>query len=172
MRGSELRYGLAVALVLLAIAVFNFVIRHGPGAPQHPPTGLAVIGLIAALAVFPLLLTRNRFIVPFGAVIAAFFVTLPRGPSALQTLHAVAIVFPLVYALVLTQRQRKAAMAEARARRSAGGGTRGAARGGKRSIEAGGRRRGDSSQKGKNEQPAGPRPNRRYTPPKARRARR
>jgi hypothetical protein len=159
MRGSELRYGVGVAVILLIVAVLNLVVRHGPGAPKHPQTALAAVGLIAALAVFPLLRTRNRFIAPFGAVAAAFFVTLPSGPNSVKSLHVIAIIFPLVYALVLTQRQRKLAMAEAR--------TKAAARQtGDAPVPRGGRRRRSEPQ------PAGPSANRRYTPPKAKKARR
>ena len=158
MRGTELRYGVGVAIILVLVAVLNLTVRHGAGAPKHPQTGLAALGLIAALAVFPLLRTRNRFIVPFGAVIAAFFVTLPSGPNQVKSLHVVAIIFPLVYALVLTQRQRKAAMAQARLKAASRSASEPAA-------PRGSRRR-------KVEQPTGPTPNRRYTPPKRKRARR
>ena len=162
MRGTELRYGIAVAAILVVIAVLNLVIRHGAGAPKHPQTGLAVIGLIASLAVFPLLRTRNRFIVPFAALVAALLVSLPSGPNQVKSLHALVIIFPFAYALLLTQRQRKAAMAQARlkaANRSANQPATGSA------PTRGGRRR-------KAEQPSGPTANRRYTPPKPKRARR
>ena len=161
MRGSEMRYAVGVAVILLVVAVLNFAIRHGKGAPKHPSTGLEAIGLVAALAVFPLLRTKNRFIVPFGAVIAAFFVTLPSGPNSVKSLHVLAIIFPLAFALVLTQRQRKAALATARSRAaSRPAGTTSPPR-----AQRSGRKR-------KEEQPAGPTANRRYTPPKAKRARR
>jgi len=154
MRGSEFLYGVGVAVILLLVAILNVAVRHGAGAPKHPQTVLALVGLLAALAVFPLLLTRNRFIAPFGAVIAAFFVTLPSTPNSVKSLHAIAIVFPLVYALVLTQRQRKLAMAAARekaAARQAAGDT---------ATPRSGRRR------KREPQPTGPIANRRYTPPK------
>lgn len=160
MQGREFLYGHLVAGVLIAVAIANFVLRHGTGAPKHPSTGLAVIGLVAALAMLPLLHTRNRFIAPFGAVIAAFLVTLPRGPNSLQSLHVLAIIFPLVYALLLTQRQRKAAIAQVKA----GGGPR---------REARGRRRQRAPEQEKpGARPGGPARNRRYTPPKAKRAKR
>lgn len=159
MRGSEFRYGVGVAAILVLVAVLNLAVRHGAGAPKHPQTGLAVVGLVAALAVFPLLRTRNRFIVPFAAVVAAFFVTLPSGPNSVRSLHVVAIAFPLVYALVLTQRQRKAAMAQARSKASSRAESEpGTPRSGRRRKVEG--------------QPAGPTASRRYTPPKPKRARR
>lgn len=158
MRGTELRYGIGVAVILVVVAVLNLAVRHGAGAPKHPQTGVAVVGLIAALAVFPLLRTRNRFIVPFAAVIAALFVTLPSGPNSVRSLHAVAVIFPLIYAFVLTQRQRKAATAQARLKAASRSANEPAA-------PRGGRRR-------KVEQASGPIANRRYTPPKRKRARR
>lgn len=159
MRGSEFRYGVGVAVILLAVAVLNLADRHGAGAPKHPATALQLVGLVAALAVFPLLLTRNRFIGPFGAVAAAFFITLPSGPNTVRSAHVIAIVFPLVYALVLTQRQRKLAMADARERAAARQASRAAA---PRSSR---RRKAEA-------QPTGPTANRRYTPPKPKRVRR
>ena len=161
MRGSEPRYALGVAVILLVVAVLNFAIRHGKGAPKHPSTGLEVLGLVAALAVFPLLRTNNRFIVPFGSVVAAFFVTLPSGPNSVKSLHVLAIIFPLAFALVLTQRQRKAALANARS----GAASRSSATSAPPRTPRSGRRR-------KQEEPSGPTANRRYTPPKPKRARR
>lgn len=165
MQGREFLYGHLVAGALIAVAIANFVIRHGTGAPKHPQTTLSIIGLVAAVALLPVLRTRNRFIAPFAAVIAAFFVTFPRGPSRLQSLHVIAIIVPLVWALLLTQRQRKAAMAQAKAR--------GAARSAERSTERPRRRK---SRRGKDTEEEVrsrvPERNRRYTPPKAKRAKR
>lgn len=161
MQGNEFLYGHIVAAILIAVAIANFLIRHGAGAPKNPPTTLDAIGLLAAIAVVPILWTRNRFIAPFASVIAAFFVTFPRGPNSVQSIHILAIIFPLVYALVLTQRQRKAAIAQAKAGRSAPPTSRPRLR--KRSKEEDT----DSSDRSK-----APTPNRRYTPPKAKRAKR
>ncbi len=160
MQGREFLYGHAVAATLIAVAIANFVVTKGPGAPKNPQTTLSILGLVAALAMLPLLHTRNRFIAPFGAVIAAFFVTFPRGPNSLQSLHVLAIVFPLVYALLLTQRQRKAAIAQVKA-------------GGRPSREPRASRRQRAAEQGKGtNRPGAPARNRRYTPPKAKRAKR
>ena len=161
MRGNEFLYGHLVAGALIAVAIANFLVRHGKGAPKHPQTALDVIGLAAAIALLPILQTRNRFIAPFASVIAAFFVTFPRGPNSVQSLHVLAIIFPLVYALLLTQRQRKAAIALAKA----GGGTRPAARTRRR-------RRSKDDATDAAGQGRTPTPNSRYTPPKAKRAKR
>ena len=162
MQGNEYLYGHLVAALLVAVAILNFAIRHGVGAPKHPATGLDVIGLVAAIALFPLLRTRNRFVAPFAAVIAAFFITLPHGPNSLQSVHVVAIIFPLVYALVLTQRQRKAAMAQVKT-----GGARG------RSPRSRGLESARKNTKQTNpKQPVTPTRSGRYTPPKSKRAKR
>jgi hypothetical protein len=161
MQGNEFLYGHLVAATLIAVAIANFVIRHGPGAPKQPQTVLQIIGLVAAVALLPILHTRNRFIAPFASVIAAFFVTFPRGPNSVQSLHVLAIIFPLVYALLLTQRQRKAAMAQAKA----GAATRQPAERRRRRS----RRRQESEDESR---PKTPQQNRRYTPPKAKRAKR
>jgi len=161
MQGNEFLYGHVVAAILIAVAIANFLIRHGTGAPTHPQTTLQIIGLIAAVALLPILRTRNRFIAPFAAVIAAFFVTFPRGPNSVQSMHVIAIVFPLVYALLLTQRQRKAAIAQAKA----GGSTRPPARSARR-------KRSKKDEDDSSNRPKAPTPNRRYTPPKAKRAKR
>lgn len=160
MQGREFLYGHVVAGILIAVAIANFVVTKGTGAPKHPQTTLSILGLVAALALLPLLQTRNRFIAPFGAVIAAFFVTFPRGPNSVQSLHVLAIVFPLVYALLLTQRQRKAAIAQVKA-------------GGRPRREPRVSRRQAAADRGKGTaRPSSPSRNRRYTPPKAKRAKR
>lgn len=161
MQGREFLYGHVVAGILIAVAIANFIVTKGVGAPKHPQTTLSILGLVAALALLPLLHTRNRFIAPFGAVIAAFFVTFPRGPNSVQSLHVLAIVFPLVYALLLTQRQRKAAIAQVKAG------------GGRARREPRASRRQQAAEQAKAAgRPGGPARNRRYTPPKARRAKR
>lgn len=161
MQGNEYMYGHVVAAILIAVAIANFILRHGAGAPKKPQTALEIVGLVAAIALLPILQTRNRFIAPFAAVIAAFFVTFPRGPNSLQSLHVLAIIFPLVYALLLTQRQRKAAIAQAKS----GGAPKPAAR-------ARRRKRSKDAEESRADHPKSPTPNRRYTPPKAKRAKR
>lgn len=170
MRGTEPLYGYVVALELLVVAVLNIVISNGKGAPAHPQTGLQIIGVVAPLALAGLIQTRNRTMVGFAAIVAAFFVTLPRVPTRLAVAHVLALAIPLVYGLVITQRQRRAMGNSARrgGRREPGATN---ARSGRGPASAGtgtARRRG--GRKGaKEEVPAGPRPNARYTPPKAKR---
>lgn len=159
MRGREEMYGYLVAAVLAAAAVANLVITHGTGAPAHPPTGLSVIGLLGAVVLAATVRVRNRLLTPFLAVIVAFFVTLPKVPRSLDGLHIVALVVPVIYALWVTQRHKKAqGPRPARGRRGAGTGA-----GGRTSASSAG---GSTSARTpvKTGKPSG-----RYTPPKSRR---
>ncbi|MDQ2754919.1 MAG: hypothetical protein M3R71_05150, partial [Actinomycetota bacterium] len=108
MRGREEAYGYVVGLVLLAAALANLVVTHGKGAPAHPQTSLSVVGLLAAMVMIGTVRVRNRLLTPFAAVIAAFFVTFPKGPNSLSLIHILALVAPVAYALLVTQRHRKA----------------------------------------------------------------
>jgi hypothetical protein len=155
MRGSEQTYGYVVACVLLIVAVLNFTANHGKGAPKHPQTALMVVGVAAAVILFGLVTTRNRMVGGFGAIIAAFFVTVPQAGSSLQLAHILALVIPLAYALIITQRQRKLATAELKAR------------GGRSRSSDPGRPRAGRRRKSQPEEPVGPKPSRRYTPPKS-----
>jgi hypothetical protein len=159
MRSPEPLYGYVVALELIAVSILNLTVTHGKGAPAHPSTTLSVVGLAASLAVLGIVRTHHRLIVGFSAVIAAFFVTLPKVPDALSTTHLLALFIPVIYAFVLTQRQRKATTLRAKAGRSAS--TRPAP-----AAPAGSGRRG---RRKKEAAPTGPTANRRYTPPKAKR---
>jgi hypothetical protein len=164
MRGTEALYGYVVALELIAVSVLNLTVTHGKGAPTHSSTKTAVIGLIASIALIGVVRIHHRLIVPFGTIIAAFLVTLPKVPDSLTSAHLLALIIPVVYAFMLTQRQRKSTTAQARAGRAA------TARG------APPERRADAVSRRRARQEAarqtGPRPNRRYTPPKAKRPRR
>jgi hypothetical protein len=164
MRGTEALYGYVVALELIGVSILNLTVTHGRGAPAHPPTRLSVIGLIGSIALIGVVRIHHRLIVPFATIIAAFLVTLPKVPDSLTAAHLLALVIPVVYAFVLTQRQRKATTAQTRAGRSATS----RATPAERRADAVGRRRGRQDAAAQ----SGPRPNRRYTPPKAKRPRR
>lgn len=164
MRGNEALYGYVVALELLVVAILNLAITTGPGAPRHPNNWLAGLGVAGALALFGLIRVKNRTIVGFGAIIAAFLVTLPPVPSSLGVAHLFALAVPVGYALVITQRQRRIVSAQMKASRAA----RSRPAGRERPPAASGRS-GRLSRRKEAEVPAGPRPNRRYTPPKSKR---
>ena len=172
MRGTESLYGYVVALELLVVAILNIVITKGKGAPAHPQTGLQIIGVAAPLVLVGVIQTRNRTIVGFAAIVAAFFVTLPKVPTSLAIPHVLALAVPLAYGLIITQRQRRAVGNAARKGSRVGANGNARSSRGQGTTDAGaGRRRGRKAGKGgKEEVPQGPRPNARYTPPKAKRA--
>ncbi len=172
MRGDEARWGYVVAGALIVVAILNLTVTHGAGAPKHPNTTLALVGLVAAIALVPIIRTHHRFIVPLAAIGAAFFVTLPsQVPNSVRSVHIVALVIPVVYAFVLTQRQRRAATAQARAGRASSARA-AATKGTAAPPGAGARRAGDRKPRrgrrsGANQ--IGPAASRRYTPPKPKR---
>jgi len=165
MRGNEALYGYILAAELVVVSIFNLVFTQGKGAPAHPPTTLSAVGLIVSVAFGALVRTHNRFIVSFAALIAAFFVTLPRIPQRLFVFHLFALVLPLIYALVLMQRQRKATLAAAK---TGSGGRQTPAQ---RRADADARRRERRQRKRGAPPPPKVAPSRRYTPPKAKRPR-
>jgi membrane protein implicated in regulation of membrane protease activity len=126
MRGQETMYGYLIALELIAVSILNLADTHGAGAPTGPQKifgasltsrQLSVFGLIVSIALLGVVYkVRHRFVVAFAGIIAAFFVTLPKVPNSLTATHLIALVIPVVYAFILTQRQRKAALAQSQAR--------------------------------------------------------
>jgi hypothetical protein len=167
MRGTEPMYGYVVMLELIAVAVINLVVVHGAGAPKHSQTTVSLIGLVAALVFGATIQTRNRFIVGFSCILAAFVISsIPQVPNSVKPYHLFGLIIPLVYALILTQRQRKASLALARSGKAPPATTPA-----ERRADAAARRQ--QRRRGKNvEPPSGPTPSRRYTPPKAKRPRR
>lgn len=165
LRGTEPLYGYVVALELLVVAILNLVITTGKGAPAHPQTALQLVGVIAPLGFAALLRLRNRTLAGFAAIVAAFFVTLPRVPNSLSVAHVFALAIPLAYGLIITQRQRKAMGSAVRGGRRAGGGRRPREDTKAAGPPAARRRRGRAD----SAPASGPRPSPRYTPPKAKR---
>lgn len=166
MMWPEPLYGAVVALELIVIAVLNLTVTTGKGAPAHSQTTLSVVGLACAIGFGALIFTRNRMVVSFAAIAAGFFVTLPKVPDRITVFHLFGLIFPLVYAFVLTQRQRKDSAALNKAR-AAGGGARPTPSENRARAQAS--RRDRRGRRSKASEPAGPAPNRRYTPPKPKR---
>jgi hypothetical protein len=160
-------YGYVVMLELIAVAIINLVVVHGAGAPKHSQTTVSLLGLVAAVVFGVLIQTRNRFIVGFACIFAAFVVaSIPQVPNSVRPYHLFGLIIPLVYALLLTQRQRKASMALARSGKVPSPKTPA-----ERRTEAAARRQ--QRRRGKTvERPSGPTASSRYTPPKAKRPRR
>lgn len=167
MRRPEPLYGYIVAVELVLVSILNLTVTHGKGAPAHPATLESLIGLAASLALFPIIRTNHRLIVAFATVIAAFFATLPRTPASLTLVHLLALIIPIMYAFILSSRQRKAASARAKALRSGSSGATKSRPSREPASDSGGRRRGRREK----DAPTGPQASRRYTPPKAKRAR-
>src|SRR6516164_916920 len=71
MRGNEAQWGYVVAAALIVVAILNLTVTHGAGASKHPDTTLALVGLVAAIALVPIIRTHHRFIVPLAAIGAA-----------------------------------------------------------------------------------------------------
>ena len=168
MRGPEALYGYVVGLELLVVSVLNLTVTHGPGAPAHPQTTLAALGVAASIAFFAVIRLKNRMAAGFGAIVAAFFVTLPRVPNSLSIAHIFALVIPMAYGLIITQRQRRdtpKVARGARGRAAAGKSSAGKPSAGAAGTAGGGRRRGKKG----SEPVSGPRPSARYTPPKSKR---
>lgn len=173
LRGTEPLYGYVVALELLVVAILNVVITTGKGAPAHPQRTLQIVGILAPVVFVAVLQARNRTLAGFAAIVAAFFVTLPKAPSSLGVAHVFALAIPLAYGLIITQRQRRAVGNSARAggRRDAAAGRKGAPV--SRSGDTKGKgaepaRRRGRKRKGE-EEASGPRASARYTPPKTKR---
>ena len=112
MQGSEELYGYIVAAELLLASVISFLTRHSAGVPANQvQTWKYVASFAAALALIPVIRTRRRMAAGFASIIAAFVVSLPPGTKSQQLIHVLVLVIPLAYALLLTQRQRKATLA-------------------------------------------------------------
>jgi len=156
---NETVYGWVVALELALVAVLNVTDTHGKGAPAHPQTTLSAIGVAAAVAFFGLLRLKKRSLISFGAILAAFFVTLPPVPTSLGLYHLFAIVIAAAYGIVLISRRRRAE------RQSGGRTTRAASRRSSAGIaNSSGVRARPSARRSSARKQSG-----RYTPPKPRR---
>jgi hypothetical protein len=172
-------YGYLVALELVVVAIVNLTVTHGAGAPKSPQTTLSLIGLVASIALVAIVRTGNRMVVSLAAIGAAFFVTLPAVPNSVRSVHLLALIIPVIYAFILTQRQRRATTALARAGRTARasqsqGQAQGQSKAAPTKAAAGGRGPADPGRRRsrkKGAAQAGPVASRRYTPPKPKRPR-
>jgi hypothetical protein len=166
MRRPEPLYGYVVAVELIFVSILNLTVTHGSGAPAHPATTWSVIGLLASIAMIPIIrFTNHRLIVAFYTVIATFLATQPRTPSSLAITHFLALGVAIVYAFWLSRRHRKAQSARVRTGRSGSGRAAEPRSSRQRPANSGGGRR----SRRKKDEPTGPQASRRYTPPKAKR---
>jgi hypothetical protein len=161
-RGREVTYGWMVAGLLAVVSILNLTVTSGKGAPAHPQTGLAVAGLIASLVTAATIPARNRLLSPIVAVVAAYLTVMVRTPTSLDGSHILALVLPVVYAILLTQRHRKSQIAANGGRRLTAADRRAASEAKREERQ---REKSSRSKSGT----SGPTANRRYTPPKAKR---
>jgi hypothetical protein len=155
MQGNEHLFGYAAAVVIALGGVLDLMVTTGKGAPAHPSTWTAYIGILLAIALVVSIQFRHRMISPFVAIFGAFFVTLAKGPDSLETPHIVVLMVSVAFAVIVSLRQRRDQKALTPTLTSA-----------ERRAAADARRR---RRKGEPDLPAPvkrPSPNRRYTPPK------
>jgi hypothetical protein len=159
MQGSEEMWGYVVAAELLLASVLTYANRHAAGvSASQTQTWKYVAAFAASLALVPVIRLRRRMLAGFAAILAAFCVSLPPAPKSQALIHILALVIPLGYALLLTQRQRKATLA------------RGGSSSPKRSRRTDrGETKSERRRSGKSPQPKQTASGR-YTPPKAKRA--
>jgi hypothetical protein len=173
LQGTEPMYGWVVGLEILVVAVIVAFARHGVGAPKHYSTAdtvLIAVGIVAALTYLALLRVRNRTVAAFGAIVAAYIPSLVPGPNWTRDVTEIGLLPPLIYAVVVAQRMRKATKLAMASGKAAGGpSTRtGAGRASGRSARE--RPAPRTRNRSKQAVASGPPRSARYTPPKPKRA--
>jgi hypothetical protein len=161
----EVLTGCGVALLLVATAIVDMAVTTGAGAPKHPSSTLATVGLaIVALFAIMLFQRRRRVAVPV-ALLAVFCEIEGNVPRSVQYEHYAPLGLTAAWALIVYMRdnrmtrQQRAEVAQARREgRPADIGVSPAAA--SRAPAKGRAGRGE---------PTGPTKNSRYTPPKPKR---
>jgi hypothetical protein len=167
MRGNELMYGYLIAAELILVAILNLSVIHGKGAPAHPSRAVEIVGLVASIGLLGVLQVRHRIIVPFAMIVVAYLVVYPKTPDSLTLAHLIGLVAPVIYAILLMQRQRKATLARTRSATASGRASRPTPE--ERRSEALQRRQERRDRRRGITPAAGPQRSSRYTPPKPRR---
>lgn len=148
----------AVLVVLPLVFIAANATHHGAAlaSPVFQAAGL-IFGLLTAASVR----LANRIVTPLVAIISVLLTGTQTSaiPHSLQYLTEVDLVVGMATVIVLTMRQSRARGAMTASRRAAARGSRPAARSGQAPAKRGAK---------KAEDPAGPPPSRRYTPPKNR----
>lgn len=178
LQGTEPMYGWVVGLEILAVSVVVAFARHGAGAPKTVSTAddvLMAAGIALALAYLALLRVRNRTIAAFGAIIAAYIPSLVPGPTWVRDVTEIGLLPPLIYAVIVAQRMRKAtkaAMSNPKAQAGPSGRPPGTKTNGRASARSSRERPAPRSRRGSNQglTSTGPQRNARYTPPKPKRS--
>jgi uncharacterized membrane protein YgcG len=153
LREWEIPAAYVVAVVVVVVAVLEFTVTTGKGAPKNPSVVLPSVALVAAAAQAISVRFGNRLITAFLGIVAGITVGYTKTPDSLSLLRDIGLFLPFIYGFVVIQRQSRAqrAITGPRGRRG-----RGAAGGG-----------GGGRQSSKTPEATGPKANRRYTPPKA-----
>jgi hypothetical protein len=153
LREWEIPAAYVVAVVVVVVAVLEFTVTTGKGAPKNPSVVLPSVALVAAAAQAISVRFGNRLITAFLGIVAGITVGYTKTPDSLSLLRDIGLFLPFIYGFVVIQRQSRAqrAITGPRGRRG-----RGAVGGG-----------GGGRQSSKTPEATGPKANRRYTPPKA-----
>lgn len=149
LRDWEIPAAYVVAGVVALVAVLELTVTTGTGAPKNPDVILPAVGLVLAVGQAISVRWANRLVTGILGIVAGFTLGYTKTPDSLSLVRDVGLFVPFVYGFIMTQRQ-------SRAQRALGG-----PRGSRRS------RGGGRSSPVAAEPTSGPRPNRRYTPPKA-----
>jgi hypothetical protein len=153
LRDWEIPAAYVVAVVVVVVAVLEFTVTTGKGAPKNPSVVLPSVALVAALGQAISVRFGNRLLTAFLGIVAGITVGYTKTPDSLSLLRDIGLFLPFIYGFVVIQRQSRAqrALAGPRGRRGRGG------------AAAGG---GGGRQNAKAPATTGPQANRRYTPPK------
>jgi len=158
MRPQEIKVGYLAAVVLIVIPIVFLTVTTGKGAPAHPSAVLPAIGLVLAVAMVATISLSNRILSAILAGSSSLATTSSVVPASVRGLSNVDLIAAMGFAVWISLRQskaRKLAVVQRRKAAQAGrpGGTR-PARKGRRDTKV--------------EEPTGPPPSARYTPPKKR----
>ncbi len=158
MRPQEIKVGYLAAIVLIVIPIVFLTVTTGKGAPAHPSSVLPALGLVLAVAMVATISLSNRILSAILAASSSLATTSSLVPTSVRGLSTVDLIAAMGFAVWISLRQskaRKLALVQRRKAAQAGrpGGPR-PARKGRRDAKV--------------EEPTGPPPSARYTPPKKR----
>lgn len=105
--GREPIYAYSLAALLVVVGALNLVFTKGAGAPAHPQVWQSAVGIVLAGGLAAGVRYGNRLLSSFTAIFAAFFVTLPKVPTALTPTHTVGLLAAVAFAVLVSLRQRK-----------------------------------------------------------------
>ncbi|MDQ6839020.1 MAG: hypothetical protein M3137_11990, partial [Actinomycetota bacterium] len=104
MRGNEATLGYAAAAVLTIIPVIFLTVTTGKGAPAHPVTAAAAIGVVLGLVMAASIRLSNRILTAFLAVGSSLATTATAVPTSVRPLSTVDLLAALGFAMLITLR--------------------------------------------------------------------